>query len=89
MFYDAPELRHLVVVPEGADSNAIYSGNAASSTDPSIDPDYTAWGSNIAAVNYNGLIPYLIKALQEKDADIRALEAQVSTHEARLTAAGM
>ena len=81
IFYDAPELRHLVNVPETANSN-VYSSNIQSSTDPSIDPDYSDWGTTTAGVNYTGLIPYLIKALQEKDADIRALEA-------RMTAAGI
>ena len=78
IFYDAPELRHLVTVPVDADSNAVYSSNVTSSSDPSVDPDYSAWGSNLASVNYNGLIPYLIKALQEKDGEIKVLEARMS-----------
>jgi len=63
IFYDAPELRHLVT--------PIMSG------DPVIDPDYSAWGSNAASVNYTGLLPYLIKAIQEKDTHIKSLEARI------------
>jgi len=83
IFYDAPELRHLVNLPSDADKIALYDGasNILSSTDPSLDPSYPGWGSNIAAVNYTGLIPYLIKAIQEKDDDIRALVGRVTALE--------
>lgn len=83
IFYAAPELRHLVVVPPGADSNALYhpDSNIAISGDPAVDPDYSAWGSNVAAVNYIGLIPYIVKALQEKDAEIAQLSARISALE--------
>jgi hypothetical protein len=63
IFYDAPELRHLVT--------PIMSGY------PEIHPDYLLWGSNLASVNYTGLIPYLIKAVQEKDRHIKSLEARI------------
>jgi hypothetical protein len=89
MFYDAPELRHLVTLPEGADSNALYSTTIQSSQDPSIDPDYKDWGSNIASVNYNGLIPYLIKAIQEKDEQIAFMQSNIVSLESRLTAGGL
>jgi hypothetical protein len=82
VFYDAPELRHLLTLPIDANSNTIYSTNMTSSADPAIDPSYTGWGSNIAGVNYIGLIPYLIKAIQEKDIEIKDMNA-------RLTAAGL
>lgn len=59
IYYDAPELRHLVYVSED------ISGDITSSNEPSIDPDYSNWGS-IASVNYNGFIAYLIKAIQEQ-----------------------
>jgi hypothetical protein len=96
IFYDAPELRHLVTLPEGADSNALYSSTIQSSQDPSIDPDYKDWGSNIASVNYNGLIPYLIKAIQEKDEQIGFMQSNMTfmqsniiSLEARLHAGGL
>ena len=82
VWYDCEELRHLVKVPTGADSNVLYASNVPSSADPTNDPaDYSAWGSNIAAVNYIGLIPYLVKAVQEKDTDIQELKARVAALE--------
>jgi hypothetical protein len=83
IFYGAPELRHLVDVPSTADSNALYhpDSNIPPPDDPADDPDYSAWGSNIAMVNYTGLIPYLIAALKEKDADIADLKARLATIE--------
>ena len=41
------------------------------------DPDYEAlgWGKNESAVNYIALIPYLIKAIQELNSRIEALES--------------
>eukprot|EP00798_Chlamydomonas_sp_ICE-L_P023444 gene23444-biopygen11101 len=87
IFYDAPELRHLVTIPEGADSNALYTTAITSSSDPSINPDYKDWGSNIAFLNYIGLIPYLIKSIQEKDADLQIAHSNIATLESRITAA--
>ena len=89
IFYDAPELRHLVNLPEDANSNALYNTTITSSDDPSIDPDYKDWGSKMASVNYIGLIPYLIKAIQEKDEEIIQLKSDYIQLEARMTAAGL
>jgi hypothetical protein len=72
IFYDAPELRHLVKVPEDASSN-IYE-YVPSSSNPQDDPiAYSLWGCNTASVNYIGLIPYLIKSLQELNEKIDTL----------------
>ena len=81
VFYDAHELRHLVQIPVDADSNALYTETIASSSDPALDPTYTSWGSNTASFNYIGLIPYLTKALQEKDEQLALLEARVAALE--------
>ena len=45
------------------------------------DPDYTAlgWGDTPASVNYNGLIPYLVKAIQEQQETIELLKTEVNT----------
>ena len=42
------------------------------------DPDYTAlgWGDTPASVNYNGIIPYLIKAIQEQQDIIDKLKTE-------------
>jgi hypothetical protein len=79
VFYDAPELRHLVTLPDDANSNALYTSSIQSSTDPSIDPSYTDWGEKAASLNYIGLIPYLVKSIQEKDTRVRTLKAKLDT----------
>jgi hypothetical protein len=83
IFYDAPELRHLVTVPEGSDSN-IYD-YVPSSSNPQEDPiAYGLWGSNVAGVNYTGMIPYLIKAVQEKDDELKTLTETIKDMTARI-----
>jgi hypothetical protein len=78
VFYDAPELRYIVSVPDSANSNIVYSSNVNSS-DPSIDPDYSSWGAESAGINYICLIPYLIKAVQELSADIKVLKSRLDS----------
>lgn len=74
VFYDAPELRHLVKVKNASN---IDSNNISSSIDPAQDPDYSSWGPNLASVNYTGLIPYLIKGLQEANEKIVELQNEL------------
>jgi hypothetical protein len=62
IYYNAPELRHLVTVPE--DASPV--DQVTIPDDPTVDPDYSSWGTTAASVNYIGLIPYLIKAMQEQ-----------------------
>jgi hypothetical protein len=76
VFYDAPELRHLVIVPEDASGVEVPPADYPSS-DPAVDPDYSNWGSTPAALNYIGLVPYLVRAVQEQQAEINALKAQL------------
>jgi hypothetical protein len=78
VYYDAPELRHLVNVPSDADlsGNAIQTNN-----DPQTDPDYSNWGSSIATLNYTGLISYLIKSNQEQETHIQSLETRIAALE--------
>lgn len=40
IWYDCPELKHLVLVPE----SATPSETKTISEDPTIDPDYSDWG---------------------------------------------
>ena len=65
VYYDAPELRHLVYRnPETNDEGTVESLPAIpTSIDPQQDPDYSAWGKNPAPLNYIGLIPYLLKQI--------------------------
>ena len=73
VWYDAPELRHLVHL--GSDANPIDTKpEAPVDGDIQQDPDYSSWGTEAAALNYDGLIAYLIKSNQELHARIQALE---------------
>jgi hypothetical protein len=63
IYYQVPELRHLVNIPlEAGDIDSI---NPVLNEDPTIDPDYSVWGPKPASVKYQQFIPYLIKAVQE------------------------
>ena len=71
IYYDAPELRHIVEVETDKGDIII-----PSSDDPQKDPDYSDWGDMPAGVDYIQLIPYLIKSNQELHERILKLEAK-------------
>tara|TARA_B110000093_G_scaffold59945_1_gene64919 strand:- start:72 stop:560 length:489 start_codon:yes stop_codon:yes gene_type:complete len=73
IWYDAPELRHVVLLGTDADPVEIKP-EAPVEGDIQQDPDYSSWGPHEASVNYDGLIAYLIKSNQELHARIQALE---------------
>lgn len=75
IWYDAPELRHLVLLGTGADP-AIE--KPYRNPDITIDPDYSGWGPEPATVNYIGLIPYLIKSVQEIATELPNVKTGVS-----------
>ena len=84
VWYDAPELRHLVRVPDDAQpAEAI-----GSSTDPAQDPDYSSWGTDAAALNYTGLIPYLIKTCQEQQVLIDSQSVRIDSQSAMIASLG-
>ena len=78
IWYDCPQLRHLVM----------HSGKPAedikTSDDPTVDPDYSSWGSEPAGVSYIGLIPYLIRGFQEHHAENVALKKENETMKAQI-----
>ena len=119
IYYNAPELRHLVsmsnygngkkrtpieydlsnnkivensispaLITTGYDASGnpireyetIEYNNTGGEYDIQTDPDYSAlgWGHKSATVNYIGLIPYLIKANQEKQAILDEQEAIIA-----------
>ena len=65
----------MVTIEDGEPQEYDLSGN-----DIQNDPDYTAlgWGNNSAYVDYIGLIPYLIKANQEKQTILEQQESTIS-----------
>ena len=76
MYYDAPELRHLV---NRGDNKLDEEGNInplpeiPASIDPQQDPDYSSWGEEAASVNYIGFTAYLVKANIELHERVKAL----------------
>ena len=68
IYYDAPELRHLVHRGKAEldeEGNSIPLPEIPSPKDPKSDPDYSSWGKDPASVNYIGLLAYLIRANTE------------------------
>ena len=78
IYYDTPELRHLVTVSDDATLNKNNSSSIETSVDPQQDPDYSSWGSQEAYVNYSGFIPYCIKAIQEQASLIKQLQEEIA-----------
>ena len=70
VYYDAPELRHLV--SRGSSETPLP--EIPTSINPQQDPDYSSWGEDPAAVNYIGLIAYLVKANNELHERVKVLE---------------
>jgi len=64
VWYDAPELRHTVHLGAYADPTPEKPPQPVPG-DIEQDPDYSAWGSDPAQVQYDQLIPYTIKSIQE------------------------
>ena len=73
IYYDAPELRHIVEIEDDKGDKII-----PSSDDPQKDPDYSDWGDMTAGVDYIQLIPYLIKSNQELHERILKLEEKIN-----------
>ena len=76
IYYDAPELRHLVNRGDNEfdkDGNEIPLPEIPTSVDPQHDPDYSSWGKEAASVNYIGFIEYVIKANNELHERVKAL----------------
>ena len=79
IYYDAPELRHLVYrgsLETDEEGNSIPLPEIPTSIDPQQDPDYSSWGKDPASVNYIGLIAYLVKANTELHERVKSLEAK-------------
>ena len=82
VYYDAPELRHLVTI--GGD--ATPADSIPTSSDPTSDPDYSSWGTESASLNYVGLIPFLVRSNTELSDALDAERTKVATLEAEIAA---
>lgn len=76
IWYDAPELRHLVRLPPGASPQE---EKPEGGDDVQQDPDYdnAGWGLTGASVSYTQLIALLVKSNQELHERIQVLETQL------------
>ena len=76
IYYDAPDLRHLIHrgKPDLDEGNSTPLPEIPTSIDPKSHPDYSSWGKDSASVNYIGLIAYLVKADTELHERVKALE---------------
>jgi hypothetical protein len=87
IYYEVPELKHMVR-PAG-DANPVETMTFPE--DPSVDPDYSSWGSEAATIRYIEIIPYNTAAIQDlkklRDADIErisTLESQMANLTSRV-----
>lgn len=75
IYYDAPELRHLVSCDDNAE---IPDEKPFVDNDPTNDPDYSMWGE-YAGVDYIGLIAYLVQAVKENEEDKANLKLELES----------
>ena len=77
IWYDAPELRHLVTVGKGGNPDVVKSRGPIS-TDIQQDPDYSSWGPENASLNYDGLLAYIVKSNQELYTELQNTKIQLA-----------
>ena len=89
IYYDTPELKHIVKLPSDTTEENILprpeeKPTEGGATNIQEDPDYGSlgWGEEMSAVSYTQLIPWLIKGMQEQQQTIQDLKT-------RLTNAGL
>jgi len=75
VYYDAPELRHLVKLHYDADPSP---EKPVRDENIQIDPPYDDWGSQTASLNYQGLIPVMINSIKEIVTEKDAVKTRVT-----------
>jgi hypothetical protein len=89
IYYNAPELRDMVKLNTDASGNVIVPYEFdLSNNDLQNDPDYNAlnWGDEPVSINYDHLIPYLVKSNQEQQTEIESLKSIITSLTSRLDA---
>ena len=83
IYYDCPELRHIISLPSDATP---AEDKPTGSDDPQEDPDYDSagWGTQSASVSYTQLIPVLVKSNQELHDQIADLEGANDAKQRRI-----
>lgn len=87
IWYNTPELRHLVTLPMNAEPLPLPEG-IDTTHDIQNDPDYTnlGWGNDNASVNYTQLISFLIQSNQEQQELLDTQKSQIEDLLTRVTA---
>ena len=75
VYYDTPELRHLVKLHYDADPSP---EKPVRDENIQIDPPYDDWGSQTASFNYQGLIPVIINSIKEIVTEKDAVKTRVT-----------
>jgi len=84
IWYDAPELRHLIKLGENANPSEVRPVDPDPS-DPTQDPDYSSWGTTPTTLGYQGVFIVAVKAIQELNIDLQTEKVKVTTLETQLT----
>ena len=83
IWYDAPELRHLVKLGDNANPSEVRPVDP-DPNDPTQDPDYSSWGTTPTTLGYQGVFVVAIKAIQELNTELQTERAKVATLETQL-----
>jgi hypothetical protein len=83
VWYDTPELRYTITLSDDAQPAETKPPEPVPG-DPSVDPDYTTWGTKKAALDYNSVFVYNIKATQELKLRLDEIESQINSIHTRL-----
>jgi hypothetical protein len=83
IWYDAPELRHLVKLGDNANPSEVRPVDP-DPNDPTQDPDYSSWGTTPTTLGYQGVFVVALKAIQELNTELQAERVKVTTLETQL-----
>jgi hypothetical protein len=83
IWYDAPELRHLVKLGDNANPPEVRPVDP-DPNDPTQDPDYSSWGTTPTTLGYQGVFVVALKAIQELNTELQAERVKVTTLESQL-----
>ena len=77
LYYDAPELRHMVNLAVDATPRETKPEEPVPG-DIQQDPDYSDWGCESSSLNYVSLIPYLIQSVKEINTDAHRHKTKIT-----------
>ena len=75
IYYEVPELKHLITYGEESDDTRIQDLPAEKQFDDLTDEDYEGlgWPAKTCSINYTQFIPWLIKGMQEQQTQINEI----------------